>query len=74
MLFAFFMITDPKTIPDHKIGRILHAFLVAMFSYIWAFVFFKTNPYIWALFISSPVVIFWDYLLKAEKYKWKLEN
>lgn len=74
ILFAFFMITDPKTIPDHKYGRIAHAFLVALVSYIWAFVYFKTNPLIWALFLVSPVVLIWDYLFKAQKYKWKLEE
>ncbi|MBP7284446.1 MAG: RnfABCDGE type electron transport complex subunit D [Leptospiraceae bacterium] len=70
ILFAFFMITDPKTIPNHKIARILHALLVACVAYAWAFQYFKTNNLIWALFLCSPVVILWDLLFKEKKYEW----
>jgi Na+-transporting NADH:ubiquinone oxidoreductase subunit NqrB len=70
ILFTFFMITDPKTIPNHKMGRIVHAGCVAFIAYNWSFSFFKTNSFIWALFLCSPLVIFWDFLFRAEHYKW----
>jgi Na+-transporting NADH:ubiquinone oxidoreductase subunit NqrB len=70
ILFTFFMITDPKTIPDHRAGRILHALLVAMIAYAWAFQFYKTNNLIWALFLTTPIVPLWDLIFKAEKYTW----
>lgn len=71
ILFTFFMITDPKTIPNHRIARILHAFIVAIVAYVWAFYFFKTNNLIWALFLCSPIVILWDLLFHEKKYEWK---
>lgn len=71
ILFTFFMITDPKTIPNHRIARIFHALLVACVAYVWAFQYFKTNNLIWALFLCSPVVILWDLLFKAKKYEWE---
>ncbi len=74
ILFTFFMITDPKTIPDNRIARILHALLVATVAYAWAFQYFKTNNLVWALFLTSPVVILWDLLFKAEKYVWGIED
>ena len=70
ILFTFFMITDPKTIPDHRAGRILHALLVAMIAYVWAFQFYKTNNLIWALFLTTPIVPLWNLIFKAEKYTW----
>ncbi len=33
LLFAFFMISDPKTTPDSRPGRLLFAFLVAAGAY-----------------------------------------
>lgn len=70
ILFSFFMITDPKTIPNHRIARILHALFVACVAYAWAFQYFKTNNLIWALFICSPVVIFLDFIFREKKYEW----
>ena len=70
ILFTFFMITDPKTIPDHRAARILHALLVATIAYAWAFQFYKTNNLIWALFLTTPVVPLRDLIFKAEKYTW----
>lgn len=74
ILFTFFMITDPKTIPNHRIARILHALLVATIAYAWAFQYFKTNNLIWALFLSTPIVPIWDLLFKEEKYIWGIEE
>src|SRR5438105_1127147 len=33
LLFAFFMISDPMTIPNHARGRVAHAALVAAIAY-----------------------------------------
>jgi Na+-transporting NADH:ubiquinone oxidoreductase subunit NqrB len=70
LLFTFFMISDPKTMPNHKIARIFFAFIVALIAYNWSFSFFKTNSFIHALFFSAPIVIIFDKLFKSEKYKW----
>lgn len=74
ILFSFFMITDPKTIPNHRTARILHALFVAIIAYAWAFQYFKTNNLIWALFLSTPMVPIWDLIFKGEKYVWGIEE
>lgn len=71
ILFAFFMITDPKTIPNHKIARLIYAMLVALVAYFWAFELYKTNNFIWSLFLCSPAVILLDHLYKEEIYRWE---
>ncbi len=70
LLFAFFMISDPKTTPDHPIGRAAHAALVAAIAYALGFGLFRTNAVIWALFAAAPMVPVWDALWPAPKFAW----
>jgi Na+-transporting NADH:ubiquinone oxidoreductase subunit NqrB len=70
LLFAFFMISDPMTIPNHRKGRILYAFLVAMLALLWQYGLFRTNGLIWSLFLLSPLVPFLDRWLPASRYQW----
>ncbi|HXZ88322.1 MAG TPA: DUF2330 domain-containing protein [Candidatus Binataceae bacterium] len=70
LLFAFFMISDPMTIPNDWRGRILHAAAVAGASYVWTFDFYRTNGFLWMLFILAPLVALWDWLWPAPKYQW----
>ncbi len=70
LLFAFFMISDPMTAPNHRGGRIAHAVLVAALAYAWQFRFYATNGFIWALLIAAPAVALWDVLWPAPKFEW----
>lgn len=70
LLFAFFMISDPKTTPDHPMGRAAHAALVAATAYVWSFGLFRTNAVIWALFAAAPMVPVWDAIWPAPKFEW----
>lgn len=70
LLFAFFMISDPKTTPNSRPGRILFAGIVAFAAWYWQFRMFHTNGLIWALFALSPVVPLIDRLLPDGKYAW----
>jgi Na+-transporting NADH:ubiquinone oxidoreductase subunit NqrB len=70
LIFSFFMISDPKTTPDSRAGRLLFALLVA-FGAAWVqFRLFRTNGPIWALFLFSPLVPLLDRLLPARRYDW----
>src|SRR5207247_1303148 len=42
VLFAFFMISDPRTTPDSRAGRLLFAALVALAAYAVQFTLFRT--------------------------------
>ncbi len=70
LLFAFFMISDPMTIPNHPRGRVVHAALVAGLAYLWQFALYRTNGVLWALVLLSPAVPLWDLLWPAEKFAW----
>ncbi len=70
LLFAFFMISDPMTIPNHPRGRIAYAFLVALVAAFWQYGLFHTNGLIWSLFFCSPIVPLIDRWLPAGRYQW----
>jgi enediyne biosynthesis protein E5 len=70
LLFAFFMISDPMTIPNHPRGRLVHAALVAALAFFWQYGLYRTNGLLWALFLMSPVVPIWDRLWPAPKFAW----
>ena len=71
MIFAFHMISDPKTTPNTRAGRILFASLVAVGAGVVAFVLFRPNGPIWALAALSPIVPLIDRILPGPTYEWK---
>lgn len=70
LLFTFFMISDPKTTPNSRAGRILFAFLVAAGAYVVTFKWFRTNGLIWSLAVMSPLVPIIDKLLPGDLFQW----
>ena len=71
LIFAFFMISDPKTSPDAPQGRILYGALVAAVAYAIQFVLYEPNGPILALIICAPVVPLIDFMLGGRSYRWK---
>jgi len=70
LLFAFFMISDPMTIPNDRRGRAAHAALVCAVAYCWQFYLYRTNGLLWALLIAAPAVALWDAIWPARKFEW----
>ena len=70
VLFAFFMISDPRTTPDSRLGRILFAIAVAAGAYVIQFRLFQTNPLLWSLAACSLAVPLIDRLLPGRRYDW----
>ena len=70
LLFTFFMISDPKTTPDSRYGRILFAALVAYGAYYVQFKMFRTNGLLWSLAGFSMLVPLIDLLLPGTRYEW----
>ncbi|MEO7306072.1 MAG: RnfABCDGE type electron transport complex subunit D [Ferruginibacter sp.] len=71
LLFSFFMITDPKTIPNHTVVRILWcAAIAAVAFYLTAFKFMNGAP-IFVLILAQPLVPILDKLFKAKKFEWR---
>ncbi len=71
LLFAFFMISDPKTTPDSRAGRFLFAALVAWGAWYVQFRLFRTNGLLWSLAVFSCAVPLIDWLLPGVRYSWK---
>ena len=74
ILFAFFMITDPKTTPDHPLARKLWAISIALLAFAlsnWAFI--HTAP-IWALFLVTPFTAICDLVWRSERFRWLKEK
>jgi Na+-transporting NADH:ubiquinone oxidoreductase subunit NqrB len=74
LLFAFFMISDPMTIPNDWRGRAAHAALVCAIGYFWQFYFYRNNGLLWALLIAAPAVALWDAIWPAPKFEWHREG
>ena len=70
LIFAFFMISDPKTTPDTAIGRLLYAAIVASIAFTIQFVYYVPNGPILALIVSAPLVPVIDALLRGTHYQW----
>lgn len=70
LLFSFFMISDPKTAPNHKVARIIWAVLIASVAfYLSAFKWMNSTP-IYVLVFAAPLVPIFDWLFKARRFEW----
>ena len=73
MLFTFFMISDPRTTPDSRAGRIVCAMLIALGGWYVQFRWFRTNGLLWSLACCSMLVPLIDRLLPGQQYAWVRE-
>ena len=70
LIFAFFMISDPRTTPDSRLGRLLFALAVAALAHYLAF-FMQMRPALYvALIVLSPVTLLFDRLLPTQRFAW----
>jgi Na+-transporting NADH:ubiquinone oxidoreductase subunit NqrB len=71
LLFAFFMISDPKTTPDARACRLAFGVLVAALAFYLQFVQYRpSGGLILALFALSPLVPLLDRLFPGPRYAW----
>jgi len=70
LIFSFFMITDPRTTPDSRTGRILFALLVAVATLSVQYVLFRPHGPLWGLIACSPLVPFIDHWFPGSGYNW----
>ena len=71
LVFAFFMISDPKTTPDAPLGRLLYSMLAASIAFAIQFVLYLPHGPILALIATAPLVPVIDYLIRGTAYRWK---
>ena len=71
LLFAFFMITDPRTTPDARVSRLLFAVLVAGMAHWLLFVEQMRSGLYVALVIASLAVPLLDAFFPASSFRWQ---
>jgi Na+-transporting NADH:ubiquinone oxidoreductase subunit NqrB len=70
LIFAFFMISDPRTTPDSRLGRLLFAVAVAGLAH-WLTFFLQMRPALYVTLIAlSPITLLLDRILPAERFQW----
>jgi Na+-translocating ferredoxin:NAD+ oxidoreductase RnfD subunit len=68
--FAFNMISDPKTTPDSRAGRLLFGSLVALGAGFVQFRLFRTNGPVWSLAAFTLAVPLIDRWMPGRRYQW----
>ncbi len=71
LIFAFFMISDPKTTPNTASGRVIFGALVASIAYTIQYVFYEPNGTILALILAAPFVPLLDLIMRGQLYRWE---
>ncbi len=74
LLFALFMITDPRSIPNARISRFVWAACIALLAFILRNQFFISTSIFWALFALAPSTLLFDYLWSAPRFSWSFVN
>ncbi len=70
LLFALFMLTDPRSIPNHYVSRILWAIAIATVTFIIQYILYLPTAIFWALFFLSPLTILLDYCWYSPQFNW----
>ncbi len=71
LIFAFFMISDPKTTPDSRLGRIVFAAAVALGAGYVTFVLYRPNGLLLSLVAMCLLVPILDKVFPGERFDWR---
>lgn len=71
LLFALFMVTDPRSIPNARPARLIWAVAIAALTFILRNQFYGTTAVFWALFVLAPFTILFDRLWTAPRFEWR---
>lgn len=71
LIFAFFMISDPKTTPNSALGRVAFGSVVAAIAFAIQFVYYQPNGPVLALIMAAPLVPLIDLLSRGSVYRWQ---
>ncbi len=74
LLFALFMITDPRSIPNARSIRVIWAISIASLAFILRNYFYINEAIFVALFAISPMTILLDKLWLAPRFNWGVKS
>ncbi|WP_199302821.1 RnfABCDGE type electron transport complex subunit D [Oscillatoria sp. FACHB-1406] len=70
LLFALFMLTDPRSIPDARVGRLVWSVAIASVAFILQYQYYLSTAIFWTLFAFSPLTLILDAIWKQERFNW----
>lgn len=73
LLFALFMLTDPRSIPSARKSRLIWAGCIAVLTFILRNQFFVSTAVFWALFVLAPLTLFLDFIWSSPRFSWSEE-
>lgn len=71
LLFALFMLTDPRSIPNSQKGRWIWSIAIAFSTFILQHYFYLSTAVFWSLFIISPLTIWLDMVWSSPRFNWQ---
>jgi Na+-transporting NADH:ubiquinone oxidoreductase subunit NqrB len=74
LLFALFMITDPRSMPNARSARIIWAIAIAGLTFILRNYFYINEGVFIALFALSPLTIVLDRIWLAPHFAWQIDR
>ena len=73
VMFSLFMITDPRTIPNTQIGRLIWVFAIAFLTFVLRNFFFLNTAVFFALFLMAPLAAVLDRFWTGDRFVWNRE-
>ena len=70
LLFVLFMLTDPRSIPNATISRLIWSVSIAILAFLLQHQLYLQTSIFWALFILSPLTIWLDRVWQAPRFNW----
>lgn len=70
LIFAFFMISDPRSTPDSRAGRLAFAACVSATGLWLQLGWYEPNGLLYALALCAPLVPIFDHVLPAARFAW----
>ncbi|GFE69639.1 RnfABCDGE type electron transport complex subunit D [Chroococcus sp. FPU101] len=70
LVFALFMITDPRSIPNSRTSRIIWSICLAVLAFILEHKFYLKTSFLWSLFLLSPLTLILDQAWKEDEFQW----
>lgn len=74
LVFALFMLTDPRSIPNAIKGRVIWAISIAFLTFILQYTLYLQTAMFWALFCLSPLTILLDSQYFFPRFNWQKSN
>ena len=71
LLFALFMVTDPRSIPNARPARLIWALAIAVLTFVLRNQFYLSTAVFWALFALAPLTVLLDKLWESPRFEWK---